>query len=201
MGEAKRRKAEIDALRRASTEWREGLTPSEVIIADVAERLHQRLVIERGFVGGCYHLAFFLRIYLRRQHGIDVTPIVGYVNDGTGPIMASHAWVEFNGKKTDLSLSRTEHAAFQPTGAFIVLDHVVRKGETIHTYHLERSAEVLIAEAELAKTGERARRAVEQKDAEHALMLSRVADDASIERYLAAAPANLNYEALAQFAT
>lgn len=201
MGEAKRRKAEIDAIKRASVEWREGLTPSERIVADVAELLHQRLVVERGFVGGCYHLAFFLRIYLKRQHGIDVKPIVGYVNDGTGPIMASHAWIQYNEKKTDLSLSRTEHGEHQPTGAFIVLDHVVRRGEATYTYHLERSAEALEVEREFAETDEETGRIVAHKGAEHALMLSRASDDVLIERYLASAPRHLNYEALAAFAT
>lgn len=200
MGEAKRRKAEIDAIKRASVEWREGLTPTEGIVADVAERLHQRLVVERGFVGGCYHLAFFLRIYLKRQHGIDVKPVVGYVNDGTGPIMASHAWIEYNGKKTDLSLSRTEHGDHQPTGAFILLDHVVRRGEAIYTYHRERSAEALKAEREFSETDEDTKRIVAHKEAEHALMLSRASDDALIERYLASAPPHLNYDAMARFA-
>lgn len=201
MGEAKRRKAEIDAIKRASIEWREGLTPSERIIADVAEWLHQRLVVERGFVGGCYHLAFFLRIYLQRQHGIDVKPVVGYVNDGTGPIMASHAWVEYNGKKTDLSLSRTEHGDHQPTGALIVLDHVVRRGEATYTYHTERSREALEAEREFAETDNETRQIVARKDAEHELMSSRALDDGLIERYLASAPRHLNYEALAAFAS
>ncbi len=53
MGEAKQRKAEIDAIKRASVEWGAGLTPSERFVADVVERFHQRLVVERGFVGGC----------------------------------------------------------------------------------------------------------------------------------------------------
>ncbi len=59
--------------------------------------------------------------------------------------MASHAWIEYNGKKTALSLSRTEHGEHQATGAFIVLYHVVRRGEATYTYNLERTADALEA--------------------------------------------------------
>jgi len=46
----------------------------------------------------------------------------------------------FNGKKTDISLTRTEHPDAQLPGPLLILDRVIRPGRGVHTYHRERSA-------------------------------------------------------------
>ncbi|TES60686.1 hypothetical protein E2P84_44105 [Burkholderia cepacia] len=201
MGEAKRRKAEIDELKRARDGWRQDLTADEKAIAEVAERLHERLVVERGFVGGCYQLAFFLRLFLKERCGIEVTPIVGYINDTTGPVMASHAWIEFGGKKTDISLTRTEYPEFQPPGALLIHDHVVRRGTVLHTYHLAQSTESLAREVEMARSDPHTSAVVQHKQREHAIMSDRATDDAKIQQYFKSAPPQLSYDVLARLAS
>ncbi len=49
-----------------------------------------------------YRISFFLQEFLRETHDISVDVVVGYVNDGESDIMASHAWLEYNGKKLTL---------------------------------------------------------------------------------------------------
>jgi len=203
MGEAKRRQKEIAALKSAQQEWLDALPNDERVIADTALRLHQKLVVGKDFIGGCYHLAFFLRRFLLREHGISVQPVVGYVNDGTCDIMISHAWLEYGGKKTDISLTRTEFAESQLTGGLLVLDRVIRKGVADYTYHLQQSPDAEASELELIKSTDLPpfmRFQISQKRQEHGDMLRRAADDALIDEYLAAAPAALNYESLARYA-
>jgi hypothetical protein len=75
--------------------------------------------------------------------------VVGYVNDGTDDIMISHAWLDYNGKKTDVTLANTERPDMTPVGQVIVLNRVVRNGHE-YTYHLEQSPNGLAAETENA---------------------------------------------------
>ena len=91
MGEAKRRKDEIERLKNANPLWEAGLTAPERTIKEVALKVHKHLVLDRDFTGGCYLLAFFLQVYLQDRHGIEASARNGYVNDGTGAIMTSHA--------------------------------------------------------------------------------------------------------------
>ncbi|MDB0527204.1 hypothetical protein LBW56_10930 [Ralstonia solanacearum] len=203
MGEVKRRAEEIAVLKRAQNAWPAGLSSDERAIADTALRLHERLVVAKNFVGGCYHLAFFLRRFLHREHGVEVVPRVGYVNDGTGDIMTSHAWIEFQGKKTDISLTRTEYPEMQLPGELLVLDQVLCKGVASYTYHLEMTMEAEAQERSLVASGYlplMMRVQIAQKRKEHADMVERSSDDTKIDAYLAVAPAGLNYESLVRMA-
>jgi hypothetical protein len=67
MGQAKRRNAEVQ-------KWQASLSPEEKAVADTAQRLLQRFIDPSEATGMCYRQTFF---------GIQTTPVVGYVNDGT----------------------------------------------------------------------------------------------------------------------
>ena len=97
--------------------WLSTLSPGAQFVARTAIALNVNLVEAKPLVGGCYHLAFFLFEYLRSIAGIDVVPIVGWVNDGRDDFMISHAWIEFEGKVTDVSLTKTEYPEEQLSGA------------------------------------------------------------------------------------
>ena len=110
MGHAKKKAAELAA-------WLETLSAEERTAFAVARAAYERIIKAQAATGMCYRMAFFLTAYLTERHGIRVEPVVGYINDGTDDIMISHAWIELGGKKTDISLTMTEHPDAQPTGS------------------------------------------------------------------------------------
>lgn len=199
MGEARRRKAEIEQLKQAGVVWEASLTAEERTLKDVALRVHKYLVVERDYTGGCYHLAFFLHHYLQERKGIDTSVSIGFVNDGTGRIMTSHGWLLYQGKKTDISLTKTEVPEAQLPGGLLILDHVVKRGTASYTYHAERDEAGLAAVMELLASDLDAmtRRAIEQKESEHLQMQAMVGRPELIQRYLQSAPGLLSYNRLA----
>lgn len=134
MGEAKRRVQEITKIKNEFKTWQESLTSDEKLVAEIAIRLEERLVRGRRFYGGCYHLAFFMTHHLSLQ-GINLRPVIGWVNDGLWQGMTSHAWIEFNGRKTDVSLTYCDQSDVIPTGELIVHDRVIRHGKASYTYY------------------------------------------------------------------
>lgn len=195
MGEAQRRKAEIEKVSRLYTDWLATLTQSEREVAQVSMLAHERIVKGKRLLGACYLLSFFLHQYLKREKGIETTVVVGWINDGTTPLMISHAWLEFGGKKSDITLTHTEHPDVQLIGELIILEHVVRSGRVKYTYHRQRSMEAVIA---LQKLREEMPWFVDAKEAEHLQMEEMSESEAMIQKYLNAAPDDRNYDALAR---
>lgn len=196
MGQAKQRAQEISRLKERNTAWRGLLSPDEQLILQVAERLDERLVRGRRFSEGCYHLAFFMTRYLADK-GIAVTPIIGWVNDGTWKGMTSHAWIEFNQKKTDVSLGYTTHPEAQPIGALIVHDWILRQGVADYNYH-QNDALAAQAGIEWMRTVPEWVEVLKFKQAQHATMID-IADAGSsaMDDYFASAPAGAQYRDLA----
>jgi len=188
MGEAKRRREREDA-------FRSGLTPDEVIVADTALSVHRRFIVPAGATGMCYRMAFFLAEYLQDRHGIQAEPKVGYVHDGEGDVMTSHAWLVFNGKKTDISLTQNEHDEV-PTGALLILDHAVSNGQASYTYNDDRSPEALMAARRLMHDP-RFGPMVQQKETEHLEMKARERSSALRRAYLDMAPDGITFDRLA----
>jgi hypothetical protein len=112
-----------------------GQTAGERVVADVAERLFNRFIKPAESTGMCYRLTFFLHLYLADK-GVQTVPVVGYINDGSDDIMISHAWLEFGGKKTDLTLGITEDPDLNPVGNVIILDQILFSGLT-YTYQAQ----------------------------------------------------------------
>ena len=195
MGEAKRRSQAIKLLQEQERNWRVSLHNEEQEIALIAERLYERLVKGRRYSGGCYHLAFFMTEFLERQN-IIVTPVVGWVNDGTWDGVASHAWIEFSGKKTDVSLAYTDHPDAQPPGSVIILDFELRKGASVYTYYADNHPDA--QEALISLRNNRELDAIrDHKEAEHQRMLG-IANSRTMMQHLSGAPAGLRYEDLVQ---
>lgn len=195
MGESKRRAGEIARLKAEVNAWRVGLSEEERLIAHVAERLEERLVRARRFSEGCYHLAFFMTSYLSRQ-GLQVKPIIGWVNDGTWQGMTSHAWIEFDGKKTDISLVCTSHPDAQPTGALIIHDRIMRPGMADYSYYQNDDGAVQSALDWMRGVPE-FMSALRYKEAEHAEMVA-IAAEGRMDSYLANAPHGTKFADLAR---
>jgi hypothetical protein len=172
------------------------LSPSEQIAADTARKTYDRFVAPAGAMGMCYRVAFFLTTYLHREHGVPADAVVGYARDQTGPLMASHAWVEIAGRKTDLSLAFTETPEIQLPGEVLIFDHVYKPGHR-YTYHRKRddaANEVIRA----LRDDPQFAPVVEHKETEHANMAALSRSLSEMEQFLNAAPDGLNYEALAR---
>lgn len=195
MGDAKRRTKEIALLKEREAAWRASLSAEENTIRELAERL----VRGRRFSEGCYHLAFFMTRYLMLQ-GIEVTPVIGWVNDGTWKGVASHAWIEHSGKKTDVSLTYTTHPEAVPTGGLIVHDYVLRKGKASYVYYKNDDPQV-IEKLRWMRTVQEFRSILAHKDREHRRMLEIASSPDLIEEYLASAPAGGRFEDLSALVT
>lgn len=183
MGQAKQKAA-------AMSKWLDGLSDEEKIVHRVARDLFDKVIKPRNVTGMCYHSVFFLNEYLREKHGIATLPVIGYVNDGTDDIMMSHAWLDFGGRKTDVSLAVTEHPDVSPAGELIVLDKVIKVGHK-YSYHHDMGTAGLRALQSIRASGGQA--IVEHKLQEHLLMVARAKDPALIRPYLDAEPNGFDY--------
>lgn len=139
----------------------------------------------------CYRMTFVLHLYLAAR-GVDTTPVVGYINDGTDDVMVSHAWLEYDGKKTDLTLARAERPDLNPLGEVLILDFPFRQGHK-YTYHLVKPA-AAVAEEERWLEDPRSAGVVLQKRAEHVLMTGLAQSRERMQVYLDNAPDRLVYQ-------
>jgi hypothetical protein len=190
MGEAKKKAAALAG-------WQDKLSPEERIVSAVSQAAYDKIVRRLGAIGVCYRISFFLTEFLLQEHGIRIEPIVGYVNDGESEVMASHAWVEFGGKKIDLSLTLTERPHVQPPGPLVILDRQFKFGRAAYTYHRERSPAALRRVEELMRVPAY-NEVVLHKEAEHRQMEAIARSPTLIRVYLDAAPDGLGYEELAR---
>lgn len=199
MGQARQRKRILKNHEKQDREWLFSLSVEERSIVEVASRIHQNIVMEGGMWGGCYHLSFFLKRYLKKERNIDVDVIVGWVGEDSWEGVASHAWVEFNGRKIDLALSRTENPDVLPSGSFIVLDHVLLRGNAHYRYFLDVPE---YAKASLVQMALHPETSTDSSLAHtrHQRMLAMVNDDEAIDEYLRSVPGGLDYQRLALLA-
>lgn len=186
MGQAKQNRKLFDG-------WKDTLSLDERTVFDVAFRLHNNVIKPRNATGMCYHSVFFLYLYLKEKHRITASPVIAYVNDGTDDIFISHAWLEFNGKRTDVSLAVTD-PRIGTAGQLIILDRVLKSGHE-YGYFLEIPEVGLRQNEALRLAGMRA--LLEHKEKEHATMLKRVNDDDAIRSYLDAEPNGFDYQKMA----
>jgi hypothetical protein len=186
MGQAKRRANK-------NKQWLDSLTAEERVIADTAEKSLRKFLEPTGSTGMCYRMMFFLHLYLLEK-GIKTVPVVGYVNDGSDDVMISHAWLEYNGKKTDVTLASSADPDLNPIGQVIVLDRITRNGCT-YSYHLQNSPQGLAVETEYLRD-QRSAQIVNMKRAEHSAMLTRARNPSEMRKFLDAAPDKITYEVL-----
>jgi hypothetical protein len=116
---------------------------------------------------------------------------VGYVNDGTDDVMISHAWLEHEGKKTDLTLARAERPDLNPLGEVLILDFPFRQGHK-YTYRLTKSAAAIAVENKWLSEP-RSAGVVLNKRTEHGMMTAIAQSPQQMRAYLDNAPDRLAY--------
>lgn len=186
MGQAKARKQEVDTA--IST-----LTEHERIIFDLAKKMFDRVICGMSMTGGCYRITFILKEILKREHNIETEAVIGFVNDGTDDIMISHGWLEYNNKKTDLTLAKVAQGLNR--GPLLILDQQFKAhGAVNYSYHRQRN-EAGDKAAQLLLTSDlrEVRKIAEQKEAEHKFMLEIADSDQKIMNFLDSAPDGATY--------
>jgi hypothetical protein len=178
----------------AIQKWLAGLTDDERDCADAALRLLRQFIDPAEATGMCYRLTFFLHLYLTGK-AIATEPVIGYVNEGTDDIMVSQAWLEFGGKKIDLTLGRTERPDLNLPGEILILDYPFRPGHG-HTYHLKRTSEAIAVEERWLKDPDSAD-LVKHKAAEHERMIRMSSNPHEMRRFVDSAPDCLTFARLA----
>lgn len=84
MGDAKRRKEEIERLKQAEAAWLAQLTPPERTAVEAARHTHTQLVQHKGTCRGMLPFAFVLNELLRSKYSIDPSRWASMVNHGKG---------------------------------------------------------------------------------------------------------------------
>ncbi len=192
MGEARKREERFQ-------KWVKRLDPEEAMIARIAYDTYYKFVRPTRLIGGCYLISFFLNAFLRHERGIRTELVVGWINDGIGPTMASHAWIEYRSKKTDIALTLTAHPEIQLPGPLTILGETFIPGKTAYTYHLEPSADAVQALKQMRQelpAGYAA--AVAAKEEEHLQMHVRSRNPVLVDAYLNDAPSDRSYAAIAK---
>ena len=119
------------------------------------------------------------------------------MNDGSDDVYISHAWLDYAGKKTDLTLARMERPDVTPPGDVLILDFPFRRQHK-YSYHLAKSTEAIAFEKELLRDPANAA-ALRHKNAEHAMMTGLSKDQSGMREYLDAAPDGLTYRRFTSF--
>jgi hypothetical protein len=185
MGEAARRKA-------TETAWLTSLNEQERTLVRTAKSLGKALPLD----GACYRASMFLRLFLAKEHGIEGNAVVGYVNDGTDELYSSHAWFEFRGQRTDLTLCRPMNPEVQKRGRLVIHGRVITEGWSSYTYHLQQPPAGLAIVRQLMSNPSLQPMVAEQEEL-HLRMLTTAKDDALIRIYLDDAPDGLTYDRIA----
>lgn len=197
MGEAKRRKAVLALLKNRQRDWIAGLEGDEKTVAQAAINAFENVVLALHMTCGCYYLAFFLRHYLKREKDIDVEMVVGWVTDDSWEGGISHAWIEHQGKRTDISLWQTEHPDVQLPGSVIIQGFDYQHGVKVYYYYrdLPESARSYLDLASKTAEGGGVYR---HKDAEHLKIKGLAEKDGGTAEYFSMAPSGMKYEEMAR---
>jgi len=185
MGEAARRKA-------AEAAWLATLDEQERILVGAAKGLGTALPLD----GACYRASLFLKLFLEQELGIAANAVVGFVNDGTDELYASHAWLEFRGQRTDLTLCRPMSPEVQKRGQLVIHGRVIAEGWARYTYHMHQPAEGLRV-IERMRSDPLTRSMFAEQEELHLRMVATARDNALIRAFLDGAPDGLTYDRIA----
>lgn len=191
MGEAKRRRQELDKII-------SGFSAEQKVIFDLAQRAYDEIIRAHNFQGACYHMTYFLKAVLHKEHGIEADAVIGFINDGTDDIMISHGWLEYQGRKVDIAAANPNHG--QTAGPVLILDYKFQEQGTIeYSYHRERGerGELAIQRLGQSKIPE-VLNMIKQKEHEHSWMISVGSSVEKIMEYLNSAPNGATYDRLLQ---
>ena len=192
MGEAKRRNA---AYQHAKQAILHNSTGDARLVAEAAIQLFENYIAPLRYSNGCYLTTMVLHRYLLDERGIETDPIVGYVNDGTDDIFISHSWLEYEGRKTDITLHIVDPMLPAKSGALLVMGQILKPGELDYSYHAGLTPAALAANLQMSRDPH-LKALLAHKEVEHRQMAARAADDNLMKQFVAMAPPQFSYEAM-----
>ncbi|MBK8185994.1 MAG: hypothetical protein IPK77_01320 [Cellvibrio sp.] len=166
-------------------------------VASFAGKVHRILVKKHGLNSACYLLTFFIYKYCKEVIGIETKIVIGWVNDGTWNGVSSHAWIEYNGKKIDVSLSVTADETISPSGDAVVLDEIIESGSVSYSYFYDVPESAKNTYAQLKKSAnQQILNFINSKEKEHKMMKEISRSDTLIDQFFDNAPSSRRYNAL-----
>jgi hypothetical protein len=147
--------------------------------------------------GACYRSAIFVRLYLKETHGIEGPSVVGFVNDGEEPNYASHAWYEYQGKRTDLALAHPDDPSRTPPGPLVIHGVTAEPGH-VYSYH-DTVPEIGQEFIEKFKSHPVFAQILRAQAGSHAEAFACANDDALSRAYLDNAPDGWGYQKIVDF--
>lgn len=127
-------------------------------------------------------------------------PVIGFLGADDQIAQVSHAWVEFNGKKTDLSLAYRENVLAgdqMAPGEVLILDHVVRPGVR-HVYTREETAASLANKCRLRQKSPRLASIFEEEVTRHEIQETHGQSLETILAFLNDTPDGITYDRMAR---
>jgi hypothetical protein len=175
MGEAKRK---ADGLKG----FLSNLTAGAKTTHDLTQRLLNGLIKPKGMYGACYRVSVLLNRILAKEYGVASTVVLGWINNGDD-IFISHAWLETEGKKTDLMAERPMYEKSN-RGPTIILDHVFKGSSNItYSYHLDKTPAALAVDTRMAADDPDYRDMLRVKDAEHIRIAAAIESDSAKDAF------------------
>ncbi|WP_347403231.1 hypothetical protein [Limobrevibacterium gyesilva] len=159
-------------------------------------RAAKGLAVALPLDGACYRASLFLKLFLEQEHGTAANAVVGFVNDGTDELYASHAWLEFRGQRTDLTLCRPMSPEVQKRGQLVIHGRVIAEGWSRYTYHMHRPLEGLRVIQQMMSNPSTRPMVAEQEEL-HLRMVATAKNNTLIRAYLDGAPDGLTYDRIA----
>lgn len=174
--------------------WIAALSPDENTAREAAESLLDNFVRPAKATGMCYRMTYFLHLYLA-ELGIPSTPVVGWVTDGRDDLAISHAWLDVDGRKIDVTLVHADPGINSIAGKALILDRPVGAGAD-YAYFLAKEGRHVDADRAAAETSAEISQLLAYKEQQHAEMTRRACDASEMRSFLDAAPDGIDYERL-----
>ncbi len=172
-----------------------GNKESEVAI--FAKNVHRIFVKKHGLHSACYLLTFFIYKYCKEVIGAETKIVIGWINDGSWDGVCSHAWIEYNGKKIDVSLSVTADETISPSGDAIVMDEIIESGNASYSYFYTIPQSAASAYDKLKKSAnQQMLQFITLKEQEHEMMKVISRSDITIDQFFDNAPSSRRYNTL-----
>jgi hypothetical protein len=174
------------------------MTNEERTIADLVLIVNEYITLRYKIAHGCYHNAIFIREYLYKNFNIHVDIVVGWASSTEIGHLLSHAWIEYNGKKTDPILWGACGAIGDFSGNFLIHDLIYQRGAFDFVYQKTLTEKQLNEINKLMHENAEFRESIKSEFELNQFFNNVVVDHNEMTKYDSALDSFLNYESMAR---
>jgi len=174
------------------------MTTEERTIAELVLIVNEYITFRYKIANGCYHNAIFIREYLYKNFNIRVDIVVGWASSTEIRHLFSHAWIEYNGKKTDPILWGACGVTGDYSGNFLIHDHIYQRGAVNFIYQKDLTEKQLNEIKKLIGTNADFRESINSQFELNKFFNKLVADRDEMKKYDDTLEPLLNYESMAR---